>query len=114
MSQSASLTVLAATSEVPSSRRFKHCPRILFCVILLQWTIPHMAKNSKAVLIKPSSVAQTADREVASPAIGAPELPVLVASVGSLVAVAVTVHTIVCVVSVSFGGNQLAKAGWKS
>lgn len=74
--------------------------------------ILHMAKNSKAVLVKPSSIAQIAGCDAASPVVGAGGLPVFVASVESPVAVAVSVHTMVCVVSAD--GNQLAKAGWKS
>lgn len=78
--------------------------------------ILHMAKNNKAVLAKPSSIAQIADCDAASPVVGAKELPVLVASAESpvavAVAVAVAVHTMVCVVSAD--GYQLANAGWKS
>ena len=88
-------------------------PTIIVLNVAGRLLIPHMARNSKAVLVKPISIAQIGAPDAALPDKGASELPCPVASVEPLEGVAVAVHTSVSVVSAA-GGNQLAKAGWKS
>lgn len=74
--------------------------------------LSHITSNQEIALAKPKTSARAADRGAAFPALGASEVPVPGATVGPPVAVAVAMQVIVCVESA--GGNQLAKAGWKS